>query len=66
MTTKLILICTLLLSGCVVSQNQIDKATELCKDNGGIKIIPGMVRADVVDVVCNNSAEFNGAKVQND
>ena len=50
----------LLLTGCttLVSQNDIQRATGYCQNNGGIAAIDNRPWNKTIDVTCANSATF--------
>ena len=51
---QMILVTFLLLNGCVVSQDMLDKAMLLCKPHGGVKFLWGELATNSVDVVCQD------------
>ena len=42
------------LMGCAVTDDQIEKAREVCKSHGGISILWGKITNSAVDVQCND------------
>jgi len=54
-----LILSVMFICSCTVNSEQIDKAMELCSNNGGINYIdPYLLKNSYVHVICKNGAEF--------
>ena len=59
--TLFIVILTGILASCTVSEEQINKANELCSAHDGVELLWGTVWLHSIDVICKDSTKIQSS-----